>query len=246
MTGETAMIPVDAHREERMVGEQHWHEIQRLAKDEHWSVSRIARTLEVDRKTVRKWLREPWKPYQRAPQASTLLSAHASFLQTRAPEVGYSARILFQELRRRHAYRGSYDTVKRFVQPLRTQRWQAERATVRFETAPGHQSQIDWGQGRVVLRSGPAVRHSFVLTLGYSRRSYYEARLNESLASLLEAHEHAFEHFGGHTRGHLYDRTRTVCLPGEGERPRWHPTFAAFARYWSFEPRVCQPYRARW
>ena len=52
-------------------------------------------------------------------------------------------------------------------------------------------------------------------------------------------------HFGGHTREHLYDRMRTVCLPGGGERPRWHPTFEAFARHWSFEPRVCQPYRAR-
>ena len=245
MTTDLAMIPVDAHREDRMVGEEGWQEIRRLATEQRWSVSRIARTLEVDRKTVRKWLHEPWKPYQRAPQETTLLTTHLDFLRRRAPEVQYSGRILFQELHRQHGYQGSYDTVKRFVQPLRVQRLQAERATVRFETEPGHQSQIDWGQARVTLRAGLVVRHFFVLTLGFSRRGFYDACVNESLGSLLEAHEHAFEYFGGHTREHLYDRMRTVCLPGGGERPRWHPTFEAFARHWSFEPRVCQPYRAR-
>ena len=35
-----------------------------------------------------------------------------------AAEVGYSAQVLFQELRRR-GYGGSYETVKRFVRPLR-------------------------------------------------------------------------------------------------------------------------------
>lgn len=245
MTTDSAKIPEAPLREDRMVGLEGWEEIRRLATDAHWSVSEIARRLEVDRKTVRKWLREPWKPYQRAPQETTLLTAHAAFLRTRAPEVQYSARILFQELHRQQGYRGSYDTVKRFVQPLRAQRLQAERATVRFETEPGHQSQIDWGQAQVALGTGRVVRHFFVLTLGFSRRGFYRPSVNESLGALLEAHERAFDYFGGHTREHLYDRMRTVCLPGEGREPRWHPTFAAFARHWSFEPRVCQPYRAR-
>ena len=42
---------------------------------------------------------------------------------------------------------------------------------------------------------------------------------------LLDAHEQAFDHFGGHTREHLYDRPRTICRPdGEG-RVIWNPTF---------------------
>jgi hypothetical protein len=42
-------------------------------------------------------------------------------------------------------YQGSYETVKRFVRPLRAAEQAAERAAVRFETPPGQQSQIDWG-----------------------------------------------------------------------------------------------------
>ena len=47
-----------------------------------------------------------------------LLASESEYLRRRAAEVGYSAQVLFQELRRRE-YRGSYETVKRFVRPLR-------------------------------------------------------------------------------------------------------------------------------
>jgi transposase len=50
----------------------------------------------------------------------------------------------------------------------------AERAAQRFETAPGQQSQIDWGSARVEFRHEQVVLHWFVLTLGYSRRSFYD------------------------------------------------------------------------
>jgi transposase len=90
--------------------------------------------------------------------------------------VQYSARILFQELQRRQ-YAGSYETVRRFVQPLRAAATAAEGTQTRFETPPGQQSQIDWGQAQVVFRRGDVVRpvHFFVLTLGFSRRSFFLA-----------------------------------------------------------------------
>ncbi|MBI4587341.1 MAG: IS21 family transposase [Candidatus Rokubacteria bacterium] len=173
----------------------------------------------------------------------TLLAPYAESLRARAPQVNYSAQILFQELRQR-GYTGSYETVKLFVRPLRAARLSAERTLVRFETPPGHQSQIDWGQARIPFRRGREVRHIFVLTLGYSRRSFYLPCLNETLPQFLDAHGRAFEYFGGHTREHLYDRPRTVCQPSEG-RIGWNPTFKAFAEYWGFEPRLCQAYRAQ-
>jgi transposase len=231
--------------EERMVQEDRWREIHRLAAEEQCSISEIARRLEVDRKTVRRCLRqESWQPYQRAMRSDTLLAGHADFLRTRAPRVHYSAQVLFQELKRR-GYAGGYDTVKRFVQPLRSAEALAERASVRFETAPGEQSQIDWGSARVHFRQQPVVLHLFILTLGYSRRHFMEPTLDERVPQLLEAHERAFDHFGGHTREHLYDRPRTICRPDGDGGVVWNPTFQSFARYWGFEPRLCRPYRAR-
>ncbi|MGH8471738.1 MAG: IS21 family transposase, partial [Gammaproteobacteria bacterium] len=114
----------------------------------------------------------------------------------------------------------------------------------RFETPPAQQSQIDWGEAKVEFRSAARVMHFFVLTLGFSRRSFFWATPNEQLAQFLEAHERAFEHFGGRTREHLYDRPRTVCRPNGEGKVIWNGTFRAFADYWGFEPRLCQPYRA--
>jgi hypothetical protein len=65
------------------------------------------------------------------------------------------------------------------------------------------------------------------------------------MPEFLDAHEEAFEYFGGRTQEHLYDRPRTVCHGTRDGQRVWNPTFKTFADYWGFEPRVCKPYRAQ-
>ena len=226
-----------------MLDEGDWEAVRRL-HEEGWSISAIARHLNLDRKTVRTWLRRgQWQPYRRQARSDTLLASHGEFLRRRAPEVQFSARILYQELTRRHGFTGSYDTVKRFVAPLRDLVRHAEQCQTRFETPPGQQSQVDWGEAKVHFRDLPFSVHLFVLTLGYSRRAFYRACPNEQLAQFLDAHELAFEHFGGVTAEILYDRPRTVCARDADGKLAWNTTFKAFADHWGFEPRVCRAYR---
>jgi transposase len=242
---ETIGPEVTLTEEVPMVRQERWEELRRLWQQERVPIAELARRFALDRKTIRRCLRDTtWRPYQRPGPVETLLTPHAEYLQARAPKVRYSAQVLFQELRQQ-GYRGGYDTVRRFVRPLRTARQLAEGTVTRFETPPGVQSQIDWGTATVPFRQQPRVRHVFVLTLGFSRRSYYQISPNETLPQFLDAHERAFEHFGGRTREHLYDRPRTVCQGTEHGRIIWNPTFRAFADYWGFEPRLCQPYRAQ-
>ena len=70
------------------------------------------------------------------------------------------------------------------------------------------------GRCRARPQRGALHRARLVLTLGYSRRHYMEPALDERVPQFLDAHERAFDHFGGHTREHLYDRPRTICSPG--------------------------------
>lgn len=232
--------------ESAMVRQELFEEIRATAARESVTIAGLARRFGLDRKTIRRCLREPvYRSYQRERAGATLLGAHEAYLRDRAPAVDYSAQILFQELRASRGYRGSYETVKRFVKPLRAVREQAQRALLRFETPPGGQSQIDWGESRVPFRRGVTVEHFFVLTLGFSRRAFHLAYPRESLRQFLDAHEQAFAYFGGHTREHLYDRPRTVCHPGGDGRVRWNATFKSFADYWGFEPRLCRAYRAQ-
>jgi len=73
-------------REAPMLREALWEEIHRLFTTERQSKAAVARTLDLDRKTVRTCLAQKrWSHYQRPPQAETLLSAHRAYLEQRAP-----------------------------------------------------------------------------------------------------------------------------------------------------------------
>ncbi len=101
-TRETTIMPPQSHHmgEVCMVDQERWAEIRRLRQSEQVSISEIGRRLDLDRKTVRRSLRQTtWHPYQRTAVTETLLTAHADAVRARAPQVHYSARILYQELR---------------------------------------------------------------------------------------------------------------------------------------------------
>lgn len=231
--------------EEAVVGQERWEEMHRL-KAAGMTVSGIARATDLDRKTVRRCLRQVrWQAYQRPARRELLLAAHREWLAQRAAQVGYSARILYQELCAQRGFEGGYGTVRDAVRPLRLETAAAALTQRRFETEPGQQAQVDWGQVRVPIGSRMVEVHIFVMTLGYSRRGWAEGYEHERMESLLAAHEHAFEHFAGVTREILYDRMRTVIQGERDGMKHWNPTFQAFARHWGFEPRVCRPYRAQ-
>lgn len=252
-SGPTARTPATVSRdnpaaETSVIAEQQWRAIhERRAGG--MSVSKIARELDLDRKTVRKALQRPaWQPYQREVPAPTLLDAHRAWLIERAPQVHYSARILFQELKLERGFAGCYETVKLAVRPLRAEAALAGLTQRRFETAPGEQAQCDWGQVTVPLAGVRTRLHVFVMTLGYSRCGFAMGFERERMPDLLAAHEAAFAHFGGRCEHLLYDRMRTVVL-GAGKdaagKARLNATFAAFAAHWGFTVRLCQPYRAQ-
>jgi transposase len=95
----------------------------------------------------------------------SILDPHAAWLTARAPEVDFNSVGLYRELVTHFGYRGSRQQVLRFVRPWRVAA-RAVSATVRFETPPGQQAQVDFGQRRVWSGDAEAVAHLFVCTLG--------------------------------------------------------------------------------
>lgn len=205
----------------------------------------IARALGVHVKTVRRHLAQgQWVPYQRETATRTVLSGFEDWLKARAPEVGYNASVLFREARLQ-GYQGGYETLKRFVRPLRAEQRKMAEATLRFETPPGQQGQVDWGSSAVWVGDRRVRLHFFILTLGFSRRPFAQAFTDEKMASFLAGHEAAFAWFGGRPRELLYDNPRTAVLRREGSQVILNATFADFAGHYGYRPRFCQPYRAR-
>lgn len=225
-----------------MVRAELWHEIHTRFRLKEPKKS-IARALDLDVRTVRRILRQK-KPqvYVRKQGSEGCLRGWKDFIRQRLPAVGYCAQAVFEELRTL-GFEGSYDTVKRFVHPLREA--MKVEATVRFETPPGRQGQVDWGQCWTGLGGRRARVHLFVFTLGYSRRLFARATRDEKLATFLNCHVEAFDHFGGIPHDILYDNPKTVVLTRdlEARSISWNTTFWDFARYYGYRPRLCRPSR---
>src|SRR5436190_2391206 len=165
----------------------------------------IARELELDIKTVRKWSAEEWRPQRRQAREGKL-AEFEEVMRKRFSEVGYNAMVLYRELREA-GYEGSYVSVRRYVKRLRGAE-KAEAATARYETGPGEQAQVDWGMIRVWIGEEQIKVHLFVMVLGFSRRIFVRAYEHERLRNLLDGHEAAFAHLGGRTTTLLYDNPR--------------------------------------
>jgi len=212
--------------------------IQALARG--MAVSAVARAYGIDRKTVRLWRARGGYGARTARPVVSLLDPHRDWLAQRAPEVGYNASVLHRELRER-GFTGSVIIVRRALVPLRAT--VTPTATVRFETAPGEQAQVDFGQVRVWIGDVPVAAQIFVMTLGYSRRCYAVAFQRQRVREWLAGHEQAFHHFGGVTDTVVVDNAKAMVLSHTRGAIAWHPTYTDFAGYYGFRPWACAPYR---
>jgi transposase len=219
-----------------MVHLEEWMEIRELHRL-GVSQSEIARRLGVDRKTVRKYLQAPPEIYGPRATRPGKVEPYSRYLRERWEQGVRNAHKLFLEIVPR-GYTGRERQVRAWVAPWRAE--ERERAFVRFETAPGEQSQLDWGH------FGNFLSHRlylFVLTLCYSRMRYIEFTQRQDIETLLACMIHAFRYFGGVTATVLVDNMKTAVLGREVGVVRWNPKFLDFASYYGFLPRACHPYR---
>jgi len=210
------------------------------------SISEIAGLSGHDRKTVRSALQEPVmrQPTVRKRRASKL-DLFREYLEKRMAEGVCNARKLYQEILAQ-GYQGKETQVRVWVQPRRPVRQNA-KATMRFETAPGEQAQVDWGHFGLIEHQGRLRRlYAFVMTLGWSRAMYVEFTVSPDEAWFLRCHLHAFHYFDGVPREVLHDNLKTAVLGRDMEGVvYWNPRYLDFAHYYGFTPRACRPYRAQ-
>jgi len=212
-----------------------------------WGAKRIAREFGVSRNTVKDYIAAGgWTPYQQ-PERKNALAGLDEWLRERLRRHRGNADVIRQELAVEKGIIVSLRTVERAVKPYRQELAAEARATVRFETPPGRQMQIDFGE-RLVEIGGNRVRaYLFVATLGYSRRLHTRAFRNERQESWFDGLESAFAKFGGLTEEILFDNARALVVEHDVATRTvvFNDKLKAFAKHWGFRPRACAPYRAR-
>ena len=212
-----------------------------------WGAKRIAAELGCSKNTVKQWLRRgDWRPCA-TPSRSKQLDGLADWLVERFRQHAGNADVVRQDLATEKGIHVSLRTVERAVAPLRRDLVIAARASVRFETRPGEQMQIDFGERRIEIGGVPTRVSLFVATLGYSRRLHVRAFGHERQEDWFAGLESAFRAFGGVPHEVLLDNARALVLHHDpvSREVVLHPRLHAFSRHWGFRVRACAPYRAR-
>lgn len=212
-----------------------------------WGAKRLSKQFGCARNTVRRYLRAGGVVSFAKPARKSAFDGLEDWLRERFFRHGGNADVVRQELASEHGIVIGLRSVEKRVQCWRRELRAQKRATVRFETRPGHQLQIDFGESRVWIGDERVRVHLFVATLGYSRRMHIRPSIRERQVDWFEGMEGAFLRFGGVPAEILFDNAKALVEHHDAatREVRFNSRLHAFARYWGFSPRACAPYRAR-
>jgi transposase len=214
-------------------------EIRALHRNENLSAAQIARKLQLDKKTVRYWLRHAYHQ-QKRPERSSKLDPHKARIKAWLEQHDFTAQQILQKLQAEGIQVG-YTIVREYVRTVRPKPIQAF-LTLHF--CPGECMQVDWGSWGFIPVGTTRRRLSFfVAVLCYSRMMYVEFTLGQSQEHFLQCHQNAFAFFGGGVPERvMVDNCKTAVLSHPvGLPPQFNPRYLDFASHYGFEVRACAP-----
>ena len=208
----------------------------------------LGRKYHMDPRTAKRYAESPQKPeYTLSEPKPTKMDPYKQIVDEWLEEAPYSALRILEKLREM-GFNGGYSIVKAYVSSRKMDL--NEKATVRFETMPGKQGQMDWGffEDHLVYEDGKWKKlYCFLMILGYSRMRYIEFVTDMSTNTLIRCHQNAFRYFGGYPEEILYDNMKQVVIKRllKQEDSTLNRQFENFAGFYGFKPILCRPYRGQ-
>ena len=175
------------------------------------------------------------------PSRKSCCEPHRAFIEAEFTK-GCHGVAIYQALVEHHGYTDSYDAVKRFLRPLRAT---IPKISARFETLPGREAQVDYGEGAPTRdpRSGKYRKpRLFIMTLGASRHAFRKVVWNSSKETWCRLHEEAFAYFGGVAETIRLDNLREGVLRPDIYDPQLNPLYAAMLHHYGVVALPCRPY----
>jgi transposase len=212
------------------------------------SYTEIGRKYHIDPRTAKKYAESDTRPvYSLSEPKPSKLDPYKDQITVWLEEAPYSAQRILEKIKE-CGFEGEYSIVKHFVRSKKEQL--DEKATVRFETMPGLQGQMDWAyfEDHTVQEDGKEKKlYCFLLILGYSRMRYIEFVTDMSTNTMIRCHANAFRYFGGYPEEILYDNMKQVVIKRllKQEDSTLNRQFEDFAGFYGFKPVLCRPYRGQ-
>ena len=151
------------------------------------NISQIAQAIGFDRKTVRKYLATPTPPSaQPRPGTPSKLDAYKDYIQNRIADYPLNASRIYREIQEQ-GFSGKYTVVKDYIRTIRPPT--RVPAVFRYETNPGLQAQVDWGEcGHFAVDGRQRTLYCFSMILGYSRMRYVVFTFSTDTLTLIRCH----------------------------------------------------------
>jgi len=209
------------------------------------SQRKISRKLGISRNTIKKYTENKGYPEvdRKKRKRKSLLDPFVDNIDSWLEEdMEYRATWIYDRLCNM-GFTGSYEIVKRRVHQIKAEHQKI--AYMRFETEPGFQAQVDFGEFQVENADGTIKKlYLFSMILGYSRKPYGELIERCDLPTFLDCHIRAFEYFGGVPDEILYDRMKNVFIGKIAGKNKFNDTLMGFALHYGFKPEVAPAYAA--
>ncbi len=215
--------------------------------------SRIARELEVDRRTVDKYINGYSKPETRNYDdcITPFYDIIEELLSDRNQQVFYYRKVLWQYLVDNHEFTSVYCNFYHYLRRYpefdcyfrKSRPSNTNNVTIRYETGMGEQAQLDWKESiPFILSSGETITvNIFVLLLSCSRFRVYRIALSKTQDILFSFLDDAFEAFGGVPDEIVTDNMKTVMDKARTEyfEGKINNRFQQFANDYGFKVQPC-------
>ncbi len=207
--------------------------------------SEMARRLNCDRRTVDRYLKETTG--KRKPRKlGKVLDEYEETIRDKVDNYGSTAMAVYKFIQKK-GYDGGYKTVNNFVKKHKNEA--KNKATIRFETNPGLQAQVDWKEKITMYnKDGEAYEvNIFLMVLGYSRVKYIKLTTDRTQKTLFECMVKGFQYFGGIPKEILFDNMATVVdrKTSTFKKVSINKDFDYFSKDAGFEIITCRPYRPK-
>lgn len=233
-----------------MISKEKYLQIKKL-KEVGVPTEAIARKLGISVPSVSKWARMDEAGFEALKKSDIpYMDQYREFIisllricpQTRETNIMYRLKAEFPN------FECNRSTFYKYMKKLREQtgyvQFNGRLTSVREESPPGYEAQVDFGQFRMKDMYGRVVRvYFFCMVLAYSRMHFvYFSREPFTTRTAIQAHDYAFQYFGGRTQMIAYDQDRVFVVDENFGNIVLVPKFEEYVKKMGFSVYLCRPH----
>lgn len=210
------------------------HRLKRMA----FSIRQIASTLNLDRGTVSKYLKNPDNTYKPGQKRPSKLDPFRDMIKCALEQYPTVKAPVILNMIAEKGFDGEITIVREYLRQLRKHR--EKQAFIRFESRPGQQMQIDWGHfGCIAYGAGSRRLYALAIIESYSRMLYVAFTHSQNQAVLHQSLIAAFQYFGGTPTEIVVDNMLTAVTERSGTIIRFNDAFLDFLCPFGITPVAC-------